>query len=86
MNQPNPELVPGNAKVFVACLLSFAILITPIAAIATPRTRINPTANEKNSVPAERKEATEASLALDPAPAAVPEPAPVPPPAAPVIV
>ena len=86
MNQPNPELVPGNAKVFVACLLSFAILITPIAAIATPRTRINPTANEKNAVPAERKEATEASLALDPAPAAVPEPAPVPPPAAPVIV
>jgi len=86
VNQPNPELIPGNARVFVACLLSFAILIAPIAAIATPRTRINPTANEKNSVPAERKEATEASLALDPAPAAVPEPAPAPPPAAPVIV
>ena len=81
MYKLSPEPTPDSPRVFIACLLLFAILITPIAAISAPRARINRTVKE-NSVPTERRDATEASTTGELLPAPVPEPAP----AAPIIV
>ena len=58
MNGSKPQFTPGKVRVFVACLLLFAILMTPMAAIAAPRARIDSTVKKSSG----RKEATNPSL------------------------
>ncbi|MGZ8843277.1 MAG: Ig-like domain-containing protein, partial [Pyrinomonadaceae bacterium] len=76
-SSPAPDL--GTLKVFVACLLSFAILITPIAAIAAPRTIGSPATKadkKRGSVAGEASKSSAENLFAN---APVPEPAPAPP-------
>ncbi len=79
MRKLSPAPYPGTLKVFVACLLSFAILITPIAAIAAPRTIANPATKAGKKQGAVAGEASKASTENLFANAPVPEPAPAPP-------
>jgi len=89
VKQVSPEALPGNLRVFLACLLSFTILITPFAAIAAPRGVSTPTAS--GAVYESGKEANTTRSSLEdlfvnppkamPAavlPGPVPEPAPQP--------
>lgn len=48
MKKLSPDPAPKSRRVFVACLLSFTILITPLAAIAAPRSVGGPTVRERN--------------------------------------
>src|SRR5439155_19751946 len=81
-----PEPAAGNLRVFVACLLSFTILITPFAAIAAPRGVISPTVT-KGPLSSTNKEASTGSSSLaapfinPPTPSSAPAPQPLPPPA-----
>jgi methionine-rich copper-binding protein CopC len=51
MNRPSPQTL-GNMRVFVATLLSFAILMTPIAAVgASTRTRTSPSPKSEPKSP-----------------------------------
>src|SRR3982074_538400 len=46
--QVSPSPTPGNIRVFTACLLSFAILIMPFAALAAPRSAGSATVKERS--------------------------------------
>ena len=74
-----PEPTPDSLKVFVACLLSFSILITPIAAMAAPKVLAAPKAKEGKRLGTVSGAATKASTESVFANAPVPEPAPAPP-------
>src|SRR6267143_1893703 len=70
MYQSIPQ-TPSNKRVFGACLLSFAILITPIAALAAPRSGGRPTVKQ-NSVPPNKTESSAREAFINPsAPAPV---------------
>ncbi len=78
MNKSSLETNPNNRRVFIACLLSFSILITPIAAMAgTQRSEVSRQKSERGSSPTVREGVDSAdNLFVHPA---IPEPAPAPP-------
>jgi len=68
VKKSSPDRKPGNIRVFVACLLSFAILITPIAAIAAPRSGVGPRVKKASAPPNKTKSSAE-ELFVNPPPA-----------------
>ncbi|MEK6336042.1 MAG: Ig-like domain-containing protein [Acidobacteriota bacterium] len=68
MKKLSPDSTPSNRRVFIACLLSFAILITPIAAIAAPRSGVGPKVR-KGSVPPTKTTSSAEELFVNPPPA-----------------
>ncbi len=75
-----PVSAPVNLRVFVACLLAFSILITPIAAMAAPRVLAAPkTRREAKKLGSVSGTATKAATGNEFANGPVPEPAPAPP-------
>src|SRR5688500_142260 len=59
---------PSNKRVFGACLLSFAILITPLAALAAPRTSVRPTGKQTSVPPNRTKSSAREAFINAPAP------------------
>jgi uncharacterized repeat protein (TIGR01451 family) len=66
VKQSNPQSIPGSARVFVVCLLSFAILTTPIAAIAARRSVVSPTVKKRAQAAPGNVKAARENLSLNP--------------------
>jgi CSLREA domain-containing protein len=91
VKQLSPYPISGNVRPFLACLLSFAILVMPFAAMAAPRSGFNPTASEGSSANPAREAQPKVKSAADDVfvkpltgtssalPGPQPEPAPQPP-------